>query len=122
MIACLSFGPSAWKRVKGHWDLHIGRDAPTRDRRLHLVVGDARFLILHVARVPHLASKVLGLVSRRVVANREAAYGCQPVLVETIVETGRLAGTSYKAATWVHVDQTKGRGKLGRYNQHTRCR
>ena len=116
VIACVSFGPSAWKCQSR--DTHIGWDAKTRERRLHLVVGNARFLILDVARVPHLASKVLGLVSRRLVADWRAAYGYEPVLLETFVETGRFAGTSYKAANWVHVGQTKGRGKLDRYNQH----
>lgn len=117
VIACVSFGPSAWKCQPR--DAHIGWDAATRERRLHLVVGNARFLILSHARVPHLASKVLGLVSRRLVADWQAAYGYAPVLAETFVETGRFAGTSYKAANWVHVGQTKGRGKLDR--EHRRA-
>ena len=64
-------------------------------------------MILDHARVPHFASKVLGLVSRRLGADWQAAYGDRPVLLETFVETGRFAGTSYKAANWLHVGNTK---------------
>ena len=42
-------------------------------------------------------------------------YSIQPVLMETFVETGRFAGTCYRAANWIHVGQTKSRGKLGPY-------
>ena len=116
VLACLSIGPSAWKCQPR--DAHIGWDAETRERRLHLVVGNARFLILDHARVPHLAFKVLGLVSRRLGADWRAAYGYRPVLLETFVETGRFVGTRYKAANWLHVGKTKGRGKLDRFNEH----
>ncbi len=116
VVAALSFGPAAWKCQPR--DADIGWDAATRERRLQLVVGNARFLILPRLRVPHLASKILGLSTRRLGADWRAAYGYAPVLLETFVETGRFAGTSYKAANWVHVGQTKGRGKLDRYNRH----
>ncbi|MGH9304074.1 MAG: Druantia anti-phage system protein DruA [Acidimicrobiales bacterium] len=115
VVAALSFGPSAWKCQPR--DDHIGWDHPTRERRLQLVVGNARFLILPQLRVPHLASKILGLSTRRLGADWRVAYGYAPVLLETFVETGRFAGTSYKAANWVQVGQTKGRGKLDRYNE-----
>jgi hypothetical protein len=48
----------------------------------------------------------------------QARYGYQPLLIETFVEVGRHAGTCYQAANWLHVGQTKGRGKLDRYNKH----
>nr|WP_283770442.1 Druantia anti-phage system protein DruA [Acidithrix sp. C25] len=46
------------------------------------------------------------------------AYGYQPVLLETFVESARFTEASYKAANWIRVGQTKGRGKLDRYNQY----
>ncbi len=114
IIGALSFGPSAWKcRPR---DAHIGWDQATREKRLHLVVGNARFLILPQLRVPHLASKILGAATRRLASDWREAYGYQPVLVETFVETGRFSGTSYRAANWLHVGQTAGRGKLDRYH------
>jgi len=68
--------------------------------------------------VPNLASHILGSVSRRLAADWQSVYGYQPVLLETFVETGRFTGASYRAANWLHVGQTKGRGKLDRYNEH----
>jgi len=75
-------------------------------------------LILPNVTVPNLASHILGSVSRRLAADWQSVYGYQPVLLETFVETGRFTGASYRAANWLHVGQTKGRGKLDRYNEH----
>jgi hypothetical protein len=114
-LGALGFAASAWACAPR--DVHIGWDAGTRKARLHLVVGNARFLILPNVTVPNLASYILGSVSRRLAADWQSAYGYEPVLMETFVETGRFTGASYKAANWIHVGQTKGRGKLDRYNE-----
>ncbi|MGH9918350.1 MAG: Druantia anti-phage system protein DruA, partial [Nitrososphaerales archaeon] len=89
----------------------------TRKARLHLVVGNARFLILPQVRVKNLASHLLARAARRLCADWQAAYGYEPVLLETFVETGRFSGASYRAANWTWVGQTKGRGKLDRYHE-----
>lgn len=115
-VAALGFAASAWKCAPR--DAHIGWDPPTRQARLHLVIGNARFLILPHLHVPNLASAVLAHVARRLRADWQAAYGYQPVLIETFVETDRFTGTSYRAANWIHVGRTKGRGKLDRHHQH----
>ena len=115
-LGALGFAASAWACAPR--DTHIGWDATTRKARLHLVAGNARFLILPNVTVPNLASHILGSVARRLAADWQRAYGYQPVLLETFVETGRFTGTSYRAANWLHVGQTKGRGKLDRYNKH----
>jgi hypothetical protein len=112
LLGALCFGASAWKCASR--DTHIGWDAPTRESRLHLVVGNARFLILPDAAVPNLASAILARATRRLRGDWQTAYGYAPVLVETFVETARFAGTSYRAANWIRVGQTKGRGKLDR--------
>ncbi|WP_276943001.1 Druantia anti-phage system protein DruA [Ferrimicrobium acidiphilum] len=65
-------------------------------------------------RVPHLASHLLGAVARALPGHWVERYGYAPVLLETFVDVGRYAGTCYKAANWVRVGQTKGRGKLDR--------
>lgn len=116
IVAALGFAASAWKCAPR--DTHIGWDAPTRESRLHLVIGNARFLILPHVRVPNLASTILSRLARRLRNDWQAAYSYQPVLIETFVETGRFAGTSYQAANWIHVGQTKGRGKLDRRHEH----
>lgn len=115
-VAALGFAAAVWKCAPR--DRHIGWEAATREQRLHLVVGNARFLIRPHVRVPHLASAILGRAARRLPADWQDRYGYSPVLLETFVETGRFTGTSYRAANWLHVGQTRGRGKLDRHHRH----
>jgi hypothetical protein len=61
---------------------------------------------------------VLARAARRLPGDWERAYGYAPVLLETFVERGRFVGNSYKAANWIYVGMTKGRGKLDRQNRH----
>jgi uncharacterized protein DUF4338 len=114
VVAALGFAASAWKCAAR--DAHVGWDAATREARLHLVVGNARFLILPHVRVPHLASAILARITRRLPGDWRDTYGYAPVLAETFVESGRFAGTSYRAANWIHVGRTQGRGKLDRHH------
>jgi len=115
-VAALGFAAAAWKCAPR--DAHIGWDPATREQRLHLLVGNARFLICPHVRVPHLASAILARAARRLPADWHDRYGYTPVLLETFVETGRFTATSYRAANWIHVGQTQGRGKLDRHHQH----
>jgi len=114
IVAALAFAASAWKCAPR--DAHIGWDPATRAARLHLVVNNARFLILPHVRVPNLASFLLAQVTRRIRVDWQTAYRYQPVLIETFVEADRFAGASYRAANWTHVGRTKGRGKLDRHH------
>lgn len=115
ILGLFGFGAAAWKCQPR--DSFIGWDADTRQANLHLVVGNARFLILPWVRIPHLASAALGRLARRLPTDWEAAYCYRPALLETFVEAGRFQGTSYRAANWLCVGQTQGRGKLDRFNQ-----
>ncbi len=112
ILALLGFGAAAWKTAPR--DTFIGWTRIQRESRLHLVVNNARFLILPWVTSPHLASKLLGLAARRLPADWLARYGYRPVLLETFVETPRFAGTCYKAANWLRLGDTQGRGKLDR--------
>lgn len=96
-------------------DQFIGWNHVQRLKNLHLVANNTRFLI--VPRVPHLASHLLASNVRRLAADWQARYGYAPVLLETFVDTTRFKGTCYKAANWIHVGLTQGRGK---YDRHTR--
>jgi len=116
IVAALGFAASAWKCAPR--DTHLGWDTATRQARLHLVVGNARFLICPHVRVPHLASTILARITRRLPTDWQATYGYTPVLAETFVDTERFAGTCYRAANWTHVGTTQGRGKLDRHHQH----
>jgi hypothetical protein len=109
LVALLSFGASAWK-LAGR-DRFIGWQEPQRRKNLQLVVNNARFLILPWIQSKGLASKILALVARQLPHHWQQRYGYRPVLLETFVETVRHRGTCYKAANWVHVGQTVGRGK-----------
>jgi hypothetical protein len=112
LVALISFGASAWK-LAGR-DRFVGWDPLQRDRNRQLVVNNARFLILPWIQSKGLASKILGLVARQLPGDWTARYGFAPVLLETFVETERHRGTCYKAANWIHVGQTVGRGKKSR--------
>jgi len=109
-LACLGFGASAWKVAPR--DRFIGWTHEQRKRNLHLVVNNARFLILPWVHSPNLASKILSLLAQRLPEDWQNRYSYRPVLLETFVECDRFRGTCYKAANWIHVGITKGRGKL----------
>ena len=111
IIALLGFGASAWQCAPR--DKYIGWSHDQRKKKLQYIVNNARFLILPWVTCKNLASKILSLTSHRLSRDWQGHYGYQPVLLETFVERDRFAGTCYKAANWVLVGQTKGRGKLG---------
>jgi len=110
IIAALGFGASAWK-VKPRDDT-IGWTSAQRRRNLHLIVNNARFLILPWINCKNLASRVLAMTSRRLAEDWHTRYAYRPVLLETFVEKPRFAGTCYKAANWQYLGDTQGRGKL----------
>jgi len=110
-LACLLFGSAAWSC--GDRDRHIGWDKAHRAGNLHLLTKQTRFLVFPWVRVPHLASHVLALASRRVVGDWEEKYGHGLACLETFVERDRFAGISYKAANWLCVGKTSGRGRDG---------
>jgi hypothetical protein len=111
LLALFGFGASAWMTAPR--DKFIGWNHNQRQNNLHLVVNNARFLILPWVHSTHLASRLLGMVSRQIAEDWQNRYGYRPVLLETFVETPRFKGTAYKAANWIQVGQTQGRGKLG---------
>jgi len=113
-LACLLFGSPAWKVAPR--DSFIGWDMLARKQYLHLIANNLRFLILPWVRVPHLASHVPGLIARRIRNDWIHKYGHPVYLLETFVERERFQGTSYKAANWLLVGQTKGRTRNDRYN------
>lgn len=113
-LACVLFGSAAWKTKPR--DEFIGWSRETRARNLLWITNNTRFLILPWVRVPHLASHVLGRISRRIRTDWRAKYGHPVYLLETFVEQGRFLGTCYKAANWIFVGSTTGRSRQDRYN------
>ena len=115
LLAAVGFGASAWKVAPR--DLFIGWTLEQRRDHLHQVIDNARFLILPWIHSPNLASHLLACLARRLPQDWDRRYGYAPVLLETCVEKARFRGTCYRAANWIHVGQTQGRGKLDRYKR-----
>ena len=117
VVACLAWGAAAYRSRPR--EQYLGWDAATKRQRLHLVAQNTRFLILPWVRVPHLASKLLGATLRRLSADWQARSGHPLLLAETFVDPARFRGTCYRAANWVYLGTTQGRGKRGnRYVAH----
>jgi Domain of unknown function (DUF4338) len=111
VLACLLFTSAAWKMAPR--DTWIGWSEPARRANLARVVNNARFLILPWVEVRHLASHVLALAARQLPTDWMAVYGVSPLLLETLVDRP-YSGTCYRAANWVCVGQTQGRGRMDR--------
>jgi len=110
ILALLGFCAAVWKTAPR--DNYIGWTIAQRKQRLHLVTNNARFLILPWIHSKNLASRILSRTTRRLAMDWKERYGYRPVLVETFVECSRFHGTCYKAANWLWLGQTTGRGRL----------
>lgn len=115
LLGCLQFSSSAWKMTPR--DKWIEWNDVQRKRNLQKIINNSRFLIFPWVQVKNLASSVLALASRVVPDDWERVYGYRPVLLETLVDQRRFKGTCYKAANWVHVGTTTGRGRMDRGNK-----
>jgi len=111
----LGFGAAAWSIASR--DRWIGWTPAQRQRHLHRVVNNNRFLILPWVRVPHLASRVLGQAARQLPRDWKERYSYRPLLLESFVDQERFSGCSYRAANWLCVGQTQGRGKLEKHHR-----
>jgi hypothetical protein len=115
VLACLQWTSPAWKMgVRDRW---VGWSAAERVRHLQFIVNNSRFLILPWVRVKGLASKILARCARQLPGDWERRYGYRPLLLETLVDGQRFAGTCYRAANWIPLGQTQGRGRMDRYHQ-----
>ena len=115
LLAALGFGASAWQLQAR--DQHIGWTHPQRVSGLHRIVNNARFLILPWVGSPGLASHILSAITKPLRADWTSRYGYSPVLLETFVEVPRFSGTCYRAANWIRLGLTQGRGKLEKNHQ-----
>jgi hypothetical protein len=114
-LACLLWSSPAWKMQPR--DAWIGWSDEQRRRNLPSIVNNGRFLILPWVRVKGLASKILALSARQMPRDWETRYGHRPLLLETLVDAARFRGTCYRAANWIYVGQTTGRGRMDREHQ-----
>jgi hypothetical protein len=117
-IACLAW--SSAPRHLGSRDRYIGWSAEARRRNIRFIAYNTRFLILPWVRVPHLASHILGKVTRALSADWERMYGHPVYFAETFIDPGRFRGTCYRAANWQLLGLTTGRGKNDQTNKPNR--
>lgn len=108
-VACFVW--SSAPRHLGPRDRYLGWSAETRRQSVRFVAYNGRFLIVPWVRVPHLASHLLGRMTRSLPAAWEAAYGHPVWFAETFVDPTRYRGTCYRAANWMRLGRTTGRGK-----------
>jgi hypothetical protein len=108
-LACFTW--SSAPRHLGPRDRFIGWSAQARRRNIRYVAYNSRFLILPWVEVPHLASHLLGRMTRILPAEWERIYEHPVHFAETFVYPERFRGTCYRAANWVWLGQTTGRGK-----------
>lgn len=104
---CWSSAP----RHLGPRDRYIGWSPEARKRNIRFVAYQSRFLILPWVRVPHLASHLLGCMSRQLSFDWQQVYAHPVYFTETFVDPTRFSGTCYRAANWVYLGLTTGRGK-----------
>jgi hypothetical protein len=108
-VACFAW--SSAPRHLGPRDRYIGWTARARRRNIRFVVYNPRFLIPAWVEVRHLASHLLGRMTRMLPAEWERVYGHPVYFAETFVDPTRFVGTCYRAANWVYLGRTTGRGK-----------
>jgi hypothetical protein len=117
-VACLAWGSAPG--VLGPRDHFIGWTAEARRRHIRLLAYNPRFLILPWVRVPHLASHVLGRMAAMLSGEWQHLYGHPIYWLETFIDPARFRGTCYRAANWIVLGRTMGRGHRAPTKQPTR--
>lgn len=108
-IGCFCW--SSAPRHLGPRDRYIGWSQAARKENIRFIAYQSRFLILPWVRVPHLASHLLGRMSRQLSSDWQCVYAHPIYFTETFVDPSRYSGTSYRAANWIYLGMTTGRGK-----------
>ena len=108
-IACVAWCSAP--RHLGSRDRFIGWEPQARRQNIRLLAYNTRFLILPWVKVPHLASHLLGRMARVLSADWQRLYGHPIYFLETFVDPQRFRGTCYRAANWIYLGITTGRGK-----------
>jgi hypothetical protein len=111
-VGALGFSAAAlFLKARDRW---IGWSHAARQSQLRYVVANSRFVIARQVKVANLASKVLAMAQKRLAEDWQQSYGYRPLLLETYVESKRFAATSYRAANWLYVGRSCGRGRQDR--------
>jgi len=117
-LACFMW--SSAPRHLGPRDRFLGWSAQARRHNLRFVAYNSRFLILPWVQVPHLASHLLGRMARLLPREWQRVYAHPVYFLETFVDPERFRGTCYRAANWIRLGRTTGRGKADLLHQPNR--
>jgi len=113
VVGCVQFSSPAWRiKVRDRW---IGWDDATRGRGLQQIVNNSRLLVL--PRIRNLASALLSRVLGVLREDWQDHYGVDPWVVETLVDRKRFHGGCYRAANFILLGKTSGRGRMDRTHQ-----
>lgn len=107
-------GLFAWSSAARHLgprDRYLGWAPDLRRQNIRYLAYNTRYLIPEWVQVPHLASHLLSRMARMLPAEWEKVYGHPVYFAETFVDTTRHRGTCYRAANWIFLGRTQGRGK-----------
>jgi len=116
VLGCLMFAAAAWAlKERDKW---IGWEEKHRSKYLNGIVNNTRFLIFPWVKVKNLASKSLSLTIKRICSDWKERYNYKPVLLETFVDEKEYTGSCYKAANWIYLGKTKGRGRQDRNREY----
>ena len=115
-LGCLLFSASAaWAMAPR--DTWIGWEKKDRQKLLHLIIKNDRFLIFPWVQVPNLASHILSLAVKQIGNDWVEKYGYRPVLIETFVDTTKYTGTASRSANWIYLGQTRDQAFFDRETQ-----
>jgi hypothetical protein len=115
ILALMQWTSPAWKMApRDQW---IGWNSQQRACHLQCIVNNSRFLILPWVQVKGLASTILARAANQLPIDWRQHYSHEPLLLETLVDSSRFRGTCYRAANWICVGQTTGRGRMDRHHQ-----
>lgn len=116
ILGCFLFAAAAWAlEERDNW---IGWEEKHRSQYLNGIVNNTRFLIFPWVKIKNLASKSLSLVIKRIRSDWKERYNYRPVLLETFVDEKEYTGSCYKAANWIYLGKTKGRGRQDRNSEY----
>ena len=114
-LGCIQFSSPAWRmKARDRW---LGWNDAQRKSALQQIINNSRFLILPWVKIPNLASHVLSKAVQAVAQDWHTRYAIRPCLVETLVDLKRYSGHCYRAANWLDVGVTSGRGRQDRYHE-----
>ena len=108
-VACLAWSSAA--RHLGPRDRFIGWSREARRSNIRFIGYNSRYLVLPWVRIPCLASHILGRMAALAPRDWERIYGHPVYYLETFIDPQRWRGTCYRAANWIALGFTTGRGK-----------